>query len=466
MQPINRFDKIVWQVLAALVLLIAVTLALGDRVGVQLKRVFPLGGGAHSTDVILLEFTELMARDTVEQRLTFDPPIEGGFSWSGATAFFRPSSALLAGQTYTARLGAGATSRNGREVLQDYEFSFTVRSPLVAYLSPADGFPQNIWIADPQNPSSAEQVTFSNAGIFDFAVSPNGRSIVFSERRTDAPVTDLKLLDLDTREVSLLLDCSDADCSSPTWRPDGNVIAYTRVDMNSLLPDIGVSPSRIWLLDLTTNPPTTQPLFEDSQTLGYGPQWSANGDRITLFDSSVPGVLVYSFSQNQLRVIESQHGTSGVLSPTGEYLIYPEIVLDGARAWSRLLLANLDTQELTPLVPVEEPVEDNFAVWHPSGESVLTGRRYRDERMTLSTQLFLVDIESGTGEPLVFDERYNHGFVHWDPSGNQIVMQRFQQFTDNGEPNRGGRPEIWVYDLQTETLTQVATNGMFPRWVP
>jgi Tol biopolymer transport system component len=465
MSRFSRFDRAVGFVLLGLAIFIGITLLIGDRIGVRLIRVSPLGE-AHSTDTILIQFTEIMDRESVEERLEIEPEVPGDFSWSGDTLVFRPAEPLPTGQDFTVTVDEGASSRYGRALLNPYQFSFSVREPWVAWLAPADGFPQNIWMADPNDLENAEQVTFSTSGIFDFAVSPDGRMIAFSERRTDQPATDIKLLNLDDGTVHPLTNCVDSDCASPVWRPDGNMIAYTRVDMNTLLPGVGISPYRIWLLDLTTDPATTQPLFADTQTLGYGPQWSDDGRRISLFDNSIPGVVVYDFDTDETRIIQSDQGSSGALSPDGSELVFPEVVLDRGRAYSRLIVATLDEEELLSLVDPSAPVDDSFAVWRPGGDDVVVGRRYRDERFTPTTQLFLVDSDTGEGEELVFDPQYNHGFVFWDPTGMKVVMQRFPQFDEDGQPNRGGRPEIWTYDIETDNLTQVAVNGMFPRWVP
>jgi Tol biopolymer transport system component len=461
----TSFDRAVGVVIVGLMVFIGLTLLVGDRVGVRVERVHPLGE-AHSTDVIRITFSERMDRENTGDQLQITPDVPGAVRWSGETLLFEPDEPLQTGETYTVTLSDGVVSASGRRLLDRYQFGFEVRLPMVAYLYPADGFPQNIWMADPSAPENAEQITFSQNGVLDFAVRPDGRAIAFSERRNDRPATDIKLLSLETGAITPLTNCEDSDCSSPVWRPDGNMIAYTRVDMNTLLPGVGVSPYRIWLADLTGGSVTTQPLFEDTQALGYGPAWSADGGRITLFDTSVPGVVVYDFETDETVALRSDNGTSGALSPGGDRLVYPEVVLSEGRAWSRLIMALLDTQAIITLTGETEAIDDTFGVWHPSGEGLAVGRRYRDERFTPTTQLYWVDAETGEGEALVVDEIYNHGFVHWDPTGDRLVMQRFQQFTADGTPNRGGRPEIWTYDRETDELTQIAENGMFPRWVP
>ena len=461
----SRFDRLVGGVLVLALAAIGLTVFAGDRVGVQPQRVAPLGEG-HTTDNIVIEFADVMQRETVQERLSISPEVDGEARWSGNTFIFEPSQPLQPGETYLVELAAGAQGQSGREVLNTYQFSFEVAAPRVAYLAPADSAPQNVWVASPGEPDSASQVTFSTAGIFDFSASPDGRQLAFSERRTDTPGTDLKVLNLATNTVQILVACPDSDCSAPVWRPDGNVIAYTRVDFNSDLPQVGTSSARVWLVDLTSDPATTQPLFEDSQILGYGVQWSADGQTISLFDNSVPGIVVYDFQSEALEVVGSEHGTSGTLAPDGETLVFPEVVFREGQVRTRLLKALMEPGFVQTLTQEDALIDDDVAVWHPDGERLAIGRRYWDERYTRGLQIYQMDAETGDVEPLVVDERYAHGFFTWDANGERLVMQRFPQLTQSGEVNSGGKPEIWVYDVTQDELMQVATNGFSPKWVP
>ncbi|MEL6270322.1 MAG: Ig-like domain-containing protein, partial [Chloroflexota bacterium] len=147
----THFDKTVAGSVVVLVALIGLIVLVGDRVGVRLSRVSPLGE-AHSTDDILIEFTEAMDRDTVTDTIRIEPDVIGDFRWSGDTVIFRPDEPLLPGDDYTVIVEPGAISRSGRVIQDEFRFSFRVRQPQVAYLAPADSSPQNIWIADPADP--------------------------------------------------------------------------------------------------------------------------------------------------------------------------------------------------------------------------------------------------------------------------------------------------------------------------
>ena len=459
---LTRFDRLVGLVLLALAAAIVFVILLGDRVGVQIERTLPQAV-ASSTTGVLIEFSESMNWDTVVERMQFDPPLEGDFSWTGSTLRFRPAEPLEPGSTYSVTLTSGAESTNGRAVLADTTFDFRIRTPRVAYLAPSDATPQNVWIADPAVEGSSEQVTFSPSGVLNFDISPDGTKLAFAERNSNTGTSDIKLLDLETGALQQLTNCPDSDCNTPLWRPDGNMLAYHRVERNSDLDSLGVSPTRVWLIDLTTTPPSNYPLFSDSQILGYAPQWSGDGTRIAVYDNNSVGILVYDFTDESLSVIPTRNGGSDVaLSPDGQQVIFPYLIIDEGTGGARttLQMADLENGQISDLTHPDDPIDDATTAWNPDGRYVALARRYLDDRYTRARQLYLLDTETGEVEPLVVDERYYNGFFLWDPQGNELVIQRFPE----NDPN--GRPEIWTYHVETDTLTQVAQNAMLPRWVP
>lgn len=462
---LSAFDRTVLIVIVGLVAAIGLTVLLGDHVGVTLVRVGPLGE-ARSTSQVVVQFSEAMKRDTVTERLHIEPSVEGEFSWSGTTLLFRPAEALELGADYTVVLEPNAESDSGRKVLAEYRFSFRVRTPRVAYLAPADSAPQNVWVTDPADPASAQQVTFSLSGIYDFGVSPDGTQIAFSERNTGTGTEDIKLVDLDSGGLQQLTNCVDSSCTTPVWRPDGRMIAYQRVDFNSAVDNVGVSPTRVWLIDLSTVPASTRPLFADSQLLGHTPQWSADGNRIMVFDVRSQGILVYDFTTDDIALIPSRYGSTGALSPDGTRLVFPELVFDGNTARSTLQIADLATREYSTLTAPEEPIDDDMAAWHPDGQRLAIARRYVDDRYTRGRQIYLMNVDNGSIEPLVVDDHYANGWFSWDANGRALVIQRFPELDVSGQPNSSGQAEIWTYDLASGDLVQVATNGFFPRWVP
>ncbi len=461
----SRFDRTVFGAVLALVLAILGVVLLGDQVGVQMVRSGPTGV-ARSTSPITIQFGEIMNRPTVEERLRLEPSVAGEFAWNGATMIFRPAEALRPGQEYTVTLAAGAESDSGRRVLAEHRYTFTVRRPEVAYLAPADAAPQNIWIVDPADPPNPRQITFSPTGIYNFDVSPDGTQIAFAEHRTDTGTLDIKLLDLACGAVRVLVDCPTSDCTTPIWSPNGDRIAYERVEVNDPFASAGVGQTRVWLIDLRADPPTTRPLSSDSQAIGYAPTWSPDGSRVAVFDSSSQGIMIYDLAQDSAAFIPSQHGTVGEFSPDGTRLIFPDVILrEGQGARTHLRIADLETRRFTDLTDPDEPVDDERGVWRPDGQAIAVARRYLDNRYTQGRQIYLIDVDGGNAAPLVVDPAYYHGFFAWDPAGRQLVIQRFPQAASQNQAAEI-RPEIWVFDVGDNGLIQVANNAFQPRWVP
>lgn len=462
----SRFNRVMGLAVLAILAGIGVTLLLGDRVGVTIGRTAPQAE-ARSTSRIAIQFSETMNRESAESRFHTEPALDGVFSWSGRTLIFQPAQPLLPGAVVQVTLDAGAQSASGREVLSGTTFAFSVRQPEVAYLYPATTSPQNIWIAPPGQPEGARQITFSPSGIFDFSVSPNGTQIAFSERNSDTGTTDIKLIDLETGGLTQLTNCADATCTRPVWRPDGQTIAYERVDFNSALADQGVSPSptRVWLLDLTAVPATTRPLMSDLQMVGHSPQWSDDGQTIAFYSTNLSAIVVYNLETGQVISLPSGGGTSGALSPDGSKLVYPDIVVNEETGVNSVLrLADLVAGADTPLTDPAAQIDDSRALWRPDGEMLAVARR--DENIVRGFQVVEMDPATGEVRPLTTDPRYSNMFFWWDPTGTQLVIQRFPELDENMQPNMDGRPEIWTLDVDSGDLTLIVEDGMLPRWVP
>ena len=460
-QHLTSLDRAVMVVVLVLLALIGMTILLGDRVGVRLAQIAPLGA-AHSTSAITIRFSEAMDHASAEASFHMQPALPGAFSWSGATLTFRPNAALMPGDAYTVYLEPGALSETGRALLSEYRYSFTVMRPRVAYLFPADGVPQNIWIVDPADPDNPQQITDSPTGIQDFGVSPDGTKIAFTEINAVLQTSDIKLIDLESGALQQLTNCQSALCSAPVWRPDGKVIAYERIEDD---PQFGSSPPRIWLIDLTATPATTRPLFQQNQILGYQAQWSADGSRISLVDRGSAAILVYDFTADKIVSIASQSGTSGALSPDGKTLIYPDIVFDPAGgARNTMRIAAVDSGEFETLTDPSDPVDDQRVQWNPDGVRIAVARQ--DKQVARGAQIVLIAMQTDETTPLTTDPRYSNVFFWWDATGTQIVAQRFPELDENMQSNPTGRPEIWTFDLTSGEQNKVATNGFLPQWVP
>lgn len=345
------------------------------------------------------------------------------------------------------------------------------QSPRVAYLYPAFGGVQNVWMTDVDTPDNERQLTDSEFGIYDFDVSPDGRWLAFAEKNTDS-IARIRLLDIPNSRVIELVDCVqlNAHCTTPAFSPDGTKLAYQRSE--SLNGRYGLS--RIWLVDLTNPSYETVPLIADTQVVGHTPIWSQDNNTLAFYssDTTQPGILIFDFvartdNEVQLRFIPSTHGSMGTVSPNGQEIIFPEIVRRGDQLFTHLRIADLLDKEFAAFTDPEGPTDDVTARWSPNGQTVAIARRYTDDRWTMGHQLYLLDASSENGEmitPIAYNENYNTSYFRWNTDGSRLVMQRFPLKNEDGSPNRSATPEIWVYDLTSETLTQVLENAFIPQW--
>ncbi len=339
----------------------------------------------------------------------------------------------------------------------------------VLYMAPADGAQRDVWQLDPLNPEAEPvKLTDASGGVFDFSPSPDGRFLAYSEYLPDVGITEIRLLDLSLGQVIYSTSClvADATCRTPVWRPDSQVIAYERQERNSAL-GVGVSPSRIWLLDLSVQPPQELPLFEESQLLGSQPVWSGDGTRLAFYEGFQQVILVYDFNAvgdaPRLYSIPNGNGVTGTLNADGSQVIYAELVLGGPNQSARAVLsvADLDADITRPLTPDAESLGDDgdSPALHPDGRRLAyTRQQLAGEDVTRGRQVYLHSLDTGQSTRLVFDDAYSNGALFWNPEGTALVIQRV--------PFGGGLPEIWTYALDDGRLTQVTENAFLPRWLP
>jgi len=105
-------------------------------------------------------------------------------------------------------------------------------------------------------------------------------------------------------------------------------------------------------------------------------------------------------------------------------------------------------------------VEDRQPRWTPDGNRLIFTRRILDGSGTPSAQIYQLDLARETLAPILQDENYFHGAISLDPSGRYLLMQRVA--VNTAQPV----PSIWILELESGKLWQVAENGFLPRWLP
>lgn len=466
--PITRrqfdsFDVIIGVVSLALAIAIGGVVLIGDRAGVGVTFLDPATQATtpvttiHSTSPLRLAFSEAMDTSTVHLRL--DPPLEGKVTWSGAQLTFTPARAFTPGATYMITLEPGAQAQSGRAVQQAGSWQFKAAPLSIVYMGPANRdrsrVPVNLWRLSPDG--RPVQITHSEYGVYDFAPSPDGTRIAFTQKDATGK-TDLYVLTVLDGTVQRLTQCVNASCRAPSWSPDGGRIVYERGDSPRLDGD-----ARAWIVDVKTL--QTEPLLTESRWLGKSPRWSPDGKTISLADRDAGGIFLYDVASGNRAWIETLDDDAGQFAPGDQkQLVYRQLSTTPNGALWRLELADFggDQPTIHPMDPPDNAlVDDRVAVWNPDGKHLAVMRRYLDSRATEQAQIYQVDAATGESQPLVVDPNYAQGAISWSPDGSRLLFQRYPAY-----PTPKAETSIWIYDAASKSLTQVASDGFFPQWLP
>lgn len=453
MNPMQHFDRFVLVVMAALIGVIGIVIAVGDRAGASIKATAPADASTPPiTTDISITFGQSMDADTVTDRFQISPTVEGEFKWDGNVLHFNPREVLDAGTTYTVTLDAGAESQQGRTTRSTVEWDFTPRQPSVVYLGPVDSDVRSIWKISAEG-GQPTQLYAPEHGVFNYSVSRDGTQIAVAVFNEDLS-SDIWLINSDGSNGRAITDCAPAACSGPAWSPDGTLLAYERQDATATG---SPGPSRIWLYDVETD--STAPVYEDNQVLGFGVQWSPDGSRLAFFDANQRAIRVLPVSGGQAVMITSDMGEIGSFSADSSAMVYTDIRKVGSQFFAELWVANLEAGGGMQTL-VESAEEDQTPAWSPDGEWIAFSRRRLDRQEGFGSQLMLLNMQSGELLQATDDPRYNNTRFVWSLSSDQVIIQRF-----NLEELQGGL-ELWIYDLLDGHMTQLVDNGINAAWLP
>jgi TolB protein len=190
------------------------------------------------------------------------------------------------------------------------------------------------------------------------SVSPDGRSIAFSSKKTG--FWDIFILDLTTREIRQITATQEYD-GAPTWSPDGKWIAFETYIAGHLQVAL-MSP------DDPNTPPT---LLTTNQNDNYFPRWSPSGREI-LFVSNFSGnddVWLAKLDNLDDRFFNlsntpDENESHPSWSPDGRWIAWAADIenIKMIRIW--------DTQQ--PTQPGRPLGNGDWPVWSPLGDAVLT----------------------------------------------------------------------------------------------
>ena len=229
---------------------------------------------------------------------------------------------------------------------------------------------------------------------------------------------------------------------SPAWAPDGQRIAYTRLEagrggvvVHSLVSGAAlVAPGSQTALNIT---PSFSP---DGRTLAFAHSDEGGTD---IFTSNI----VDRCCAQRLTVGRYADNLSPTFSPDGRRIAFISTRAGPPQLY--VMAANGTDQELLAPFDFGATGSSNGPEWSPDGANVVFHRE-----VSRSPQLFLVDVAGRRVRQLTSSGRNED--PTWAPDGRHVAFVS----------DRSGRRQLWIIDIETGRVRQLASPGAarLPAW--
>jgi hypothetical protein len=452
----------VWLLLAiagVALLIVAITLVSADM---RVLQVVPAADEdqAPITTPIRVAFSREPDVASVQSHYHIEPEVDGTWGAVGDEAVFVPDRALDLGVTYTVSLEAGIRGRGDRLLASDFAWHFRTRDPELLFL----GWPQlgadgrQLFVASLVD--APRQLTNHPLGVWDYAVHPQGESIIYAVLREDGGA-DLWRMDRDGGGQEVLLACPEAACLNPDWSPDGVQLAYERRGISAGTPDLDPNTSRIWLLDLEEG--KDRPLFDYDVAL-HSPLWAPKGHRLAYMSPTIPCVEVYDLETGELQQFSNQWGAAPAWSPDGSRLVLPDLVLAGEDLVVRLVRIDLEGEHQVDISGDDDLVKDVAPAWSPGGGWIAFGRQFLDdERWTPGRQIWLTRPDASEAYGLPPEPMADQYALVWRPDGGALAYAR----ADLSQGTQAVADiSVWIFDFGLGQPRLISSDAVLPKWLP
>ncbi len=405
-------------------------------------------GQAGAYGPLVLEFRQPVSPGQVEAYLSMEPAVTGQWSWEQERATFRPRQAFQVGQTYTLRLGAGATDDAGRRLKAAAEWTFSIRAADIVYLGQVTTQPE-LWLADSAG-KVVQPLTATGGRVQDFAVFPGGEQVVYSAKN-DQDGVDLWVVGRGGTNNRLLLACGTDRCTQPSVAPDESAITFIRA--SSRAPQ-----GEVWTLDLASG--QSAALYPDQVISGMDPNWSPQGRYLQFYDPEYAQIRILDLTNNKIILVPTNQQAIGSWSPDGKRLLFTraessEIGLPFVRVYE----VELETGDIQLLdSPDLGQVDSSLPVYSPDGSSLVIA--LRGLASSPNKQLWWFSLEDGASQAITADESASYAAYSWDPSGGWLAFQRLQLASSQS------KPQVMVWQRASNSATVLAEDAARPQWLP
>lgn len=320
--------------------------------------------------------------------------------------------------------------------------------PHILYIAWQENGRQQLYVA-PVEGGSPLQLTPEDQDVIDYALSPDGQTIVYSVGRDDGG-SDLWAITPAGNGRRQLLDCAPDACSQPVWSPDGQRLVYERRSSQA-----DGSP-HLWWLDLASA--KTVPVFEDNQQVAMAARFSPDGRWLSYVSPQTQEIHVYNLDTQRLVRIPSRTGEPAAWGPGGDTLLTTTFQFQGERFSIHIFKTRLEDVTVTNLSGAERQVEDGSPSWSPDGAWIAFGRRARGTPM--GKQIWLMRADGSDSFGLTNNPDDHYGPPAWSPDGRSLAVHRYDLTDPEADPG------IWLLDVEGQQKRQVAVPGVQPTWLP
>ncbi len=413
-------------------------------------------------------------------------PGAAGLADEGARLLrFVPAGPLAATTTYDVTLAPGLRAADGGELSESVRWSFTTGAPSatlsnqVVFLSQRSGI-GNVWTMNPDG-TNQHQVTTSLSPVTDFAVAPDGRSLVSGD--------GVQLVEqaVDGRDLRLLTDVVHLEFD-PSYSPDGRTIIFGRADLatgaglgiwrrgvaggeaNQLAaPDAGEDRASVSASASASPSPDGPP---DPRPLLRAPVYAPDGGAVAYVDTAGRLVIVDLATQRRASALVAA-ASPPVWLPDSSAVLVSGVELDR-------LPRDAPSHPAATAVASLDPASDTAA----GSQQVLRVLRNSDEPQAtpLEGPARLAVAANGRIAAVVVP-RGAVGGPLWITTGNGGAQSRLLDVTpdvitwvaftpESGTliaaraTRQGAESGIILVELDSGRVNQLAADGTRPRWLP
>jgi len=345
-------------------------------------------------------------------------------------------------------------SLDGRKYTKDFSRLYTIRQPGIAYLGNVTSSPE-LWVFHPETNANS-QLTFTDGYVTDFAASPRGNGILFTQKNY-AGGADVYWLSMESVEPQILVDCGKDTCADPDVSPDGTLFAFSR---NRDPENAETSKfSYIFTGVIAEGENSVTPLITEKNISGYQPSFSPDGTKISFYDAISKGIRIVNKDGGDDFLLGTTRLQRGSWSADGKYLIFVDDEESHDKWQSRLYMLDLETSSINePVNDMLEGLELGEPDLSPDGTAIVTGVRSMDS--TLTRQMVVFNLTTHTRINLTDDHSVMSAAPKWRLDGKFIVFQQAQLGKSNA------KPVIAMWDRETNSISIIAKDAALPEWLP